>query len=425
LKRGLLPPPAISYEEGRALRAPPAAWLALRVTVGAQAVIAFVPAIAPIIAPEMAQHLSFSPERVGMFSAITYLAAIISGLLVAPWIMWLGPVRATQIMLLTAAMGASLATLGSRVSLVLAAVVVGSSMGFPNPAFSAILGRHAPTGSIGLYLSLRQAAAPAGIALAGLLVPVSVTYFGWRGSIWSAAAVCVAASLAVGKAIPSIDWRADQRPRMIDLGTSLSMVVRHAALRRVSLVSMIYGMAQQGFLAYAVLLLVRTEVPVHVAAGLLSLSQLTSVLTRIALGHSADRWVSPRLLLALYGLAIAVACLALAKLPPSPPLYLAALVMALCGLTTMGWQSLLFAQLLRIAPRHQIARCVSGSQVFTFAGAMLGPFVMSVMLERGVSYGFVFLCVGALCAAAGLSLFAHRASRQAEQSQEAPGSVAR
>jgi MFS family permease len=407
------------YEKERALKvsAPGSkAWLALKVTVGSQALIAFIPSIAPVIAPEIARWLGFSPERVGIFSAITYLSAMFFGVVAAPWIMWLGPVRATQIMLLTAAFGTGLATLGGSTCLVLAAVVIGSSMGCPNPAFTAILGRHAPSDSIGLFLSFRQAAAPAGIALAGLLIPATMVHLGWRGALWVAAAACVIGSFAVGRTVQAIDWRTGVRPRSGDLTLSLLMVAGQPALRRVSLVSMTYGMAQQGFLTYAVLLLVRAGVPLGVAAGLLALSQVASVVTRIGLGHTADRWISPRILLATYGMAIAVACLALAGLPSSPPLYLAALVMAVSGATTMGWQGLLYAQLMRIAPRDEIAHCASAAQIFTFSGAMLGPFLMFVLLERGVSYAFAFLCLGGLCAGAGMSLFAHGPSREAERS---------
>jgi MFS family permease len=394
------------------------AWLALKVTVGSQALITFVPAIAPVLAPQLAQELGFSPEWIGVFNSITYLSAMICGLIAAPWIMWVGPVRCTQIMLLTAAFGTLLATVGTPAGLILAAAVIGSSMALPNPAFSAILGRHAPSDSMGLFLSLRQAAAPAGIALAGLVIPITVVHLGWRGAIWVVAAACVTASFAVAATVGRIDWRTGERPRKGDLASSLSMVVGQSALRRVSLVSMIYGMAQQAFLAYAVLLLVRLGVSLTVAAGLLALSQVVSVATRIALGHTADRWIPPRVILAAYGLAISVSCVALAALPASPPFYLAAMVMALGGATTMGWQGLLYAQLMRLGSRDEIARYASGAQFFTFSGALLGPFAMFMMLERGVSYAFAFLCLGALCAAAGVSLFAHAPSRHAERSQE-------
>jgi MFS family permease len=391
--------------------------LALKVTVAAQALISLVPGIAPVIAAEMAPRLGTSPDRVGIFSAITYLAAMISGLLVAPWIGWLGPVRSTQIMLLMATVGVLLAAVGTLNGVVLAAVIIGASMGVPNPAFSAIMGRHAPRSAIGLYLSLRQAAAPAGIALAGLLVPLGTASFGWRGSLALAAAVCVLAALVIGRTVPALDWRDGGEPPRIDLGSSLFYVAQRPALRRLGVVSMVYGMLQQAFLAYSVLLLVQRDVPLSTAAALLSFSQLASVVTRITLGHVSDRWLTPRLLLGTYGLAMGAAFLMLAFLPHSPPLLVAGGAMAFTAATAMGWQGLMTAHLLRIAPQDQITRCASGNQVFTFAGAMLGPFLLAQLFGYGVQYVIAFVVLGAVAAVAGVSMIWHEPSRLAEQSR--------
>jgi MFS family permease len=391
--------------------------LALKVTVAAQAIISLVPAIAPVIAAEMAPRLGTSPDRVGVFSAIAYLAAMVSGLMVAPWIGWLGPVRSTQIMLLTAAVGVLLAAIGTLNGVVLAALIIGASMGVPNPAFSAIMGRHAPCSAIGLYLSLRQAAAPAGIALAGLLVPLGIASFGWQGSLAMAAAVCVLAALAVGRTVRALDWRDGGEPPGIDLGSSLFYVAQRPALRRLGLVSLAYGMAQQSFLAYSVLLLVRRDVPLSTAAALLSVSQIASVVTRITLGHVSDRWLTPRLLLGSYGVAMGLAFLILAFLPHSPTLLVAGGAMAFTAATAMGWQGLMTAHLLRIAPQDQITRCASGNQVFTFAGAMLGPYLLSQLFGYGLQYTIAFVVLGAVAAISGVSMIWHEPSRLVEKSR--------
>src|SRR5947199_10210951 len=122
-------------------------WLALLVTFVAQLVVGFVAAIAPVVAPSVAPQVGVSPERVGLFSALVYFSAMVFGVLVSPWIVWAGPVRFTQILLLATGAGAALATLGSVGALLAAAVAIGAAVGCTNPAFNAILGRHVPLGS--------------------------------------------------------------------------------------------------------------------------------------------------------------------------------------------------------------------------------------------------------------------------------------
>ncbi|MCX8003748.1 MAG: hypothetical protein N2688_02150 [Burkholderiaceae bacterium] len=129
----------------------PRPWFAFLVVFGAQLLISFVAGIAPILAADMAPQLGVSAERLGIFTALSYVAAIGGGLLVAPWIGWMGPIRSIQVMLLAAAVAALLAALGSLAGVVLAALALGISMGFPHPAFTAILSCHAPRQSIGLF----------------------------------------------------------------------------------------------------------------------------------------------------------------------------------------------------------------------------------------------------------------------------------
>lgn len=393
--------------------------LALGIAAGSQALISFMVAIAPVIAPAMAPQLGLNPDRVGLFNALCYFAAMVVGGVVAPWIAWWGPVRMTQYMLVLAAIGGALAALGIPPLLVVAALVLGSSMGFPNPALSVILGRYAPVDSLGLYLSLRQAAAPIGVAVASLAVPLAGEFLGWRGTLLAAVAVCLAGAVMVGRTVRRLDWRVKRKPRLGESVRAFRGVLEHPAIRRLAVVSLAFCMVQQGFLGYAVLLLVNHGVSLKSAAGLLAFSQGASVLSRVFMGRATDRGLSPRPLLAANGVAMAMTCAALAWLPTSPSIVLAGVIMALSGITTMSWLSLLYAQLMRIIPLEDLGHCASGIQVFTFSGAMLGPFLMAMLLEHGGSYTAAFLLLGGLAALAGVSLLGHAPSIKAERDRSA------
>jgi MFS family permease len=382
----------------------PRPWLALLVVFGAQLLISFVAGIAPILAADMAPQLGVSAEKLGNFTALSYLAAIVGGLLVAPWIGWLGPIRSMQIMLLAAGAAALLAALGSLAGVVLAALALGTSLGFPHPAFTAILSRHAPRQSIGLFLSLRFAAAPVGLALAALILPAAAAAIGARWTIAAVSVACALAALAVGRAVPVLDWRVGKPPRRIELTSAVREVIGHPEMRRLALVSMAYAMVQQGFLTYAVLLLVGRGLALSTASTLLAMSQLISVVARIAMGHASDRWISPRAMLVVYGVSMGLACAALTRLPHSPSVLLAGSALGLVAATAMGWPGLATAQLLRLAPPARIARCSSGNQVFMFSGAVLGPWMLATLLTHGVDYSIAFIGLGALAIVAGVSM---------------------
>jgi MFS family permease len=382
----------------------PRPWLALGVVFVSQLMVSFVPAIAPVLAVSMAPTLGVGAHSVGLFSALTYVVAIIGGLLAAPWIPWLGPVRSIQLMLGAAALAAVLAAMGNLAGVLLAALALGCALGIPHPAFTSLLGRHGPQHAIGLFLSARFAAAPLGIALAAWVVPPAAAAFGERAAIAAAGGACALVAVALGRSVAALDWRDGQRPRRLDVGGAIRLVLADPAMRRLGMVCLVYAMVQQGFLAYAVLLLVERGLPLKTAAALLGLSQVLAVLARIVIGHVSDRWVSPRLMLAVYGLAMGPAFIGLAALPRAPSMLLAGAVMGAVAVTAMGWPGLMTAQLLRLAPPGSIARCASGNQVFTFAGAVLGPLLLAALQACGVSYALACGALAALALCAGVAM---------------------
>lgn len=397
-------------------------WLALETTLAVQTLASIVLSAAPVLAPAVAPQLGLAPERVGVFMGTAYLFAMISGVALGPWAGRVGAARLTQWVLVAVAAGSAASTLGSP-GLLVSAALIGIGYGALNPAAAAILGRHAPARAPGLFFALKQCGVPLGVALTGLLMPLGLAALGWRGTALATAGACLLLAAALHPVAARLDPREPAAaPRRNAWAATLLTVVRQPALRNLSLVSLAYAMAQQGFLTFSVsLLTLSLGFPLPVAAGLLAASQLACTVTRIGLGHVGDRWVAPQVLLGGLGLAMALACLALSALPVNPGLLLAALVMVAAGATTMGWNAVYFAQLLRTVPRDELAASAGGTQFFTFAGGMAGPFIFGQFLHVGGSYASAYAWLAVLPAAAGIAMLWPASRRQAAPAASAQG----
>jgi len=395
------------------MTAPPGAasshpWVALQSTLAMQLLASMVLGSAPVLAPAVAPALGLAPERVGVFMAVAYLVGMVSGLGCSSWVRRLGPARLSQFLLLAMAGGAAIGAVGHGAwSSLAAAALMGVGYGSLNPAATVILGRHAPAGSPGLFFAVKQAGVPMGIALAGLLMPVGLVAVGWRATAWLLAATCLIVAVALAPAARRLDahWPREPEPASPGWTATLAGVLRQPVLRRLSLVSLAYAMVQQGFLTFVVSLLhLELHLALALAAGLLAASQAACAVVRIVLGHVADRWVTPRVLLGALGLAMAASCLALSLLPRGAGVALVTLAVVACGATAMGWNGVYFAQLLRSVPREALAASAGGTQFFTFAGGMLGPFLFGQLVHLGGSYSLGYACLAAIGATAGLAM---------------------
>jgi MFS family permease len=316
-----------------------------------------------------------------------------------------GGVRVSQCALVLLAAGATTAVWGEPAALLGAAMLIGAGYGLSNPAATAVLGRHVPVQSSGLFFSMKQAGVPIGVALAGLTLPAGLVWLGWRTSVALAAATCIACALWLVLVLkrlqrPASDGASESgspptnptpRPsaaaRLTTWVAPLTTVLRDPLLRRLGLLSLVYAMAQQCFVTFLVSLLhFQLRMPLAVAAAVLAASQAASTVARIGLGHASDRWMPPQRLLAALGLVMAACMLALAGSAHGGHGMLATAAALACAATAMGWNGVFFAALVRSVPTHRLADISGATQFLTFTGGMLGPFAASHMIAMGGSY---------------------------------------
>lgn len=380
-------------------------WLALAAMLLVQMLVSLTLVAASVLAPAVAPTLGLAPERIGLYAAVAYLAAMLFGLRTGQWVARIGALRLSQVALLACTAGALLAGLGPAAGLLGAALLIGVGYGLVNPAAAAVLSHHAPTTARGLFFSIKQTGVPIGVALAGLLMPLGLATLGWRATAVALALACAALALALWPLVRRLEPPPAAAPEDGALRL-LWRVWQTPVLRRLSLASLAYAMTQQTFVTFLVALLnLQLGWTLAAAAGVLAASQAVSTAARIGFGALADRWRAPARLLVGLGAGMSLACLGLAALTPAVPAPMVVAVALVCAATAMGWNGVFFAELANRVPREDMARVSGATQFFTFAGGMLGPLLFGESIRAGGSYALAYAALALVPAAAALTMW--------------------
>lgn len=381
------------------------AWWTLAVTLAIQALVSMAVITVPVLAPALAAELSVSPALVGVYIALVYAAAMLASLAGGAMVSRFGAIRVSQACLGLCALGLAVGALPHVAAVALGAFLIGLGYGPVTPASSHVLAKTTPAHRMSLVFSLKQTGVPLGGVLAGAVVPVLL------GAGWQATLLCVAlANLVCAWAAQplreAIDADRDaQRPFVMgNLGKPIRMVLSHPELRMLAACSFVFSIAQLSLTTYLVTYLHATLGYGLVAAGLaLSVSQFAGVGGRIAWGYVADRWLGARRMLAVLAAVMCLSALATALLPAALPSAVVLAILAVFGMSAIGWNGVYLAEVARQAPAGQASVATGGTLAFTFLGVVLGPPVFGALAGATGSYrtGFaaVALIVG-LCAAA-------------------------
>ncbi|MBU3653904.1 MAG: MFS transporter [Limnohabitans sp.] len=391
-------------------------WLALVAMLAVQVLASMVMSTAAVLSPVVAPSLSLPPERVGIFVAVAYLAAMTAGLPTGQWVARWGGVRVSQGSLLALGVGALLATVGEAWALLPAALCIGFGYGLANPTAAAVLARHVPAQSSGLFFSMKQAGVPLGVAVAGLCMPLGLGLLGWQVSVRVAALVCVGVSFWLWTTLSRLQPPGEQQPAPSGMRwwAPLQDLKHDRAMRRLGLVSLVYAMSQQGFLTFLVSLLhLEGGLMLASAAAILAASQLASTAARVGFGHLADRWMPPFRLLGWLGVFMSVGLVLLAWGGLSGHVMISAVSALLCGTFVMGWNGVFFAALVRSVPRERLANAAGATQFLTFTGAMMGPFLISQWVAAGGSFSQGLQALSLIPAVVGLLLLRQTATAAA------------
>jgi len=394
-----------------------AAATALAVTLALQIFTSLAATATAVLAPMIAADLDLSPKLIGVFVGIIYIGSMAGSLAAGGFVERFGAIRVSQASVLLCAASLAAVCAGSAppsalvVLLALAPLALGLGYGPITPASSHVLIRTAPPSQMALTFSIKQTGVPAGAALAGALLPGLALAQGWRATYLAIAALGIVLAIAAQPTRRELD--ADRRPgRPISLAglfAPLQIVFRTPALTELAVTGFVYAATQVCLASFLVIYLTETLGFGIVAAGLaLTVANIGGIVGRIVWGGTADRWVPPRMLLGLIGVAAALCAYATAAFGGSWPAPSIFIVCALFGATAIGWNGVQLAEIARRAPAGQAGTVTGASGFITFAGVVLGPPTFALLAATSGSYRVGFLAFGSASLLCGGRLLAGR-----------------
>lgn len=346
--------------------------------------------LAPIAAPE----LGFAPQSIGVLVSGIYFAAIGSGLIGGHYVRQFGALRLSQVAMVLLIFGLLLGATGLPWLLALATLAIGIGYGLTNPTAAQLLSQHASLKNRGLIFSIKQTGVPIGVALAGLLVPIFLGWWSWRGALVGIGVLILGELFLLGIYRKQFDlglqsvklnWTAViVRPLM--------RVLRDPPLRSLAICSSCYSGMQVCFLTFLVSdLKLERGFSLAAAAGALATAQITSIAARPFWGVVTDRYVPPRILLGLLGLGMAAAMALFGLLSAHASYFVVIVVAMLVAATVVGWNGVFFAGVAQHAPPQEIAMVTGGTQFLTFGGAMISPLIFAAGVTAFKSYSQTYL----------------------------------
>ena len=367
----------------------------------------------PVLVPPIAAETGLSPGLVGLYVPLLYAGSMISSVLAGGFLLKYGALRISQICLLVTGLGLLLNAGGSLGFFIAGALVIGLGGGPSTPASSQILARYTPPARAPLIFSIKQTGVPVGGMLAGLLLPVFVTAFGWRGALVGAALMSFAFVAMVQPLRAEFDSdRQPARPLKIgDVRGTLMMVFRDARIRELALGIFSFTGLQLAFASFFVSFLsIELGWSLTDAGIAYSVAMVSGIVGRILWGWVGTAYVQPLFVLSALGVAMGTAMIAMSFIDTStaqPLIWVAAFCF---GMTGIGYQGVMLAEVARIAPPGMAGVITGGTVFFAFAGMILFPAAFGLILWAGGSYGAAFAITGIPPLLAGVLLF--RAARR-------------
>lgn len=355
--------------------------LALSATLLAQSASSFMGQCLPVVAPLLTRSTGLAPERIGNLSSLTSLGSCLFLAFGSPILARLGPVRSLQAGSLLAVLGMAIAATGSWPALILAALFLGLGYGPTPPSGSRILAKTAPPAHRTLIFSIKQAGAPAGGALAGLIVAPFATRWGWPSALLLAVGVGTLSSIVIAPLRAMMDVERDPtrsvHPRAIfsiaNVMTPVHALLADPAMLSISALALSFALVQGVLFSFSVTYLTETGMSLAEAGFAYACMQGAGVFARVFLGFLADRTGRPAANLTVQAFVAAGCVTVYAFLPAHPPLMATAGIALLAGFFGCSWNGIYMAEVARLAPPARIADATSGSTLLVFLGYVAGP----------------------------------------------------
>lgn len=362
---------------------------------------------AAVIAPVAAPQFGVAASAVGYFVAPVYVVGIIGGLLAAGLMRRYGALRLFQVGLILLAAGLLTATAARAWVLPLCILFIGIPYGVINPLSAHVLSLRTPKRYMATIFALKQTGVPLGSVLAGVIIPPLLLLMSWPLALSAIALACLLLALLLQPL--RADYDADRNPdapiRLGNVAAPVHYAWRNLKLREMCLASATYSFAQVNLTTFLVSYFnLEIGMTLVLAGAVFAFAQLTGMAGRVLWGNIADRWVEPRVMLGMLGIAMAVLQCIAATFSLNWPMAAITVLSMLLGGTAIAWNGVHFAEVTRRAPSDQAGSANAGVQFYTFGGALLGPIVFSPLVSLTGSYAISFAITAVLPLIVGLRL---------------------
>ena len=371
-----------------------------------QAMISWAVFAPPVIAKQALPEMGLDPIWIGAQPTLVFIAAMVVGVLASSWVGRINPMRATQLFVFLCVIGSVLIATGSLILVSLGSFFIGAALGPSTPASSHILGRVTPPHLQPLVFSIRQSGVTLGGVLAGFVTPLLMQRWDWQTSMLIVAGACAIAVALVEIWVRGYNVHADptieRRPAIL---APIRLVLSIPSLRWLTFGIVPLVITQYGLTTFLVLYLQEDiGLSVITAGGVLGAALASAGVGRVVFGMIAGRYLPPLTVLLALTILAAAASLLTAALSGAWPLALIYLVGGVYGAGAAAWNGVFLAEAARLSPPGAISRVTGGGGFFIFAGIVVGPAALALLIEQ-TSFPVAYIAMAALL---GLSVYAFR-----------------
>lgn len=392
-------------------------WAALGITtISAATTAALATAVGPL-APLLQADFQVSRAEIGLVTSAMFLASALSAPIAGRTADRIGERRVLMVSSLIAGVGAvALAQVPVFWMFLGVCLLIGLGSGMQNPAGSAAIMRWFPQRQRGVAMGLRQTGVPIGGILSATVWAWVAAAQGWRAAyVLGGAVTLVAAAILFGAYFDP----AQQKGQSRTVPRSFREIFRDRQLWWLALIFNCQVVVQFAATTYLVLFLNEGQgVPYVVGTSLFAFLNVIALGARIGWGLLSDRVFGGRrrpVLLLIIVLTIA-ATIGAMVLPAPTPVWLAAVLAALLGVSAFAWTAIVGALTIETAGRESAGTAMAMLSMVGSPGQLVGPPLFGLIRDLTGTYQLAWL---ALVGVALIGLAA--VGRIREQSRPAEG----
>jgi MFS family permease len=347
---------------------------AVCISLAVQMTMSLFAASVPVLAPALAAERGWNPGVVAFYPIVVYVTAFLVSFRLSALLFRLGGMGLSLASLMIGGAGLLLLLPPYAAAAASASVAIGCGTAAMNPASSQMLGPRTTARTAGLVMSIKQTGGPLGGALAGALVPLLASRFGWHLAAVELAGLGSALAIVLLPSVAWLDGADAAKPAPLRPLDPVRHLLAMPGMPTLLLASLTFNGMQLCLRSFFVVYLVINQRLGLLTAGVaFSVSQAAGMIGQVGWAALSDRLLSVHAVMAIIGLLMSTAALATAAMSPHWPLGAVFAVAAGYGLSAAGYLPVLLGEVAKRSPSGQVGALTSGAQLFPLSGCILGP----------------------------------------------------